>query len=245
MWGGKYIKLLSFKDLGLFLKIQKIAKYEKNAKEYQDLFDTLLCRVEISQEHDVSLYLGGLPTELEMSVRMFKPRTLVDAYYLINLQEATLEAVKRNNKLVMSNEIGRIGTGGSYGGGNKPPMLALLAPNNTFRAKPNTPANAPMRKQLTQKEYQKKREQNLCFYCDQKYTPGHKCSGQLFSLMVLADGDEERFEWEEQEDLIGVEEMPQISLNALNCAIGKLGCKLKPTCPLAVTVAGGRHLRSV
>nr|GEW94043.1 gypsy/Ty3 retroelement polyprotein [Tanacetum cinerariifolium] len=40
----------------------KNAKYEKNAKEYQNVFDTLLCRVDISQEHAVSLYLGGLPT---------------------------------------------------------------------------------------------------------------------------------------------------------------------------------------
>lgn len=54
----------------------KNAKYEKSAKEYQDLFDTLLRRVEISEENLVSMYLGGLPTELEMSVRMFKPKTL-------------------------------------------------------------------------------------------------------------------------------------------------------------------------
>ncbi|GJX32271.1 putative mitochondrial protein [Tanacetum coccineum] len=60
----------------------KNAKYDKFAKEYQDLFDTLLCRVTISQEHAISLYLGGLPAELEMSVRMFKPATLADAYSL-------------------------------------------------------------------------------------------------------------------------------------------------------------------
>nr|GEZ66984.1 putative mitochondrial protein [Tanacetum cinerariifolium] len=65
----------------------KNAKYEKTAKEYQDLFDTLLCRVTISQEHAMSLYLGGLPTELEMNVRMFKPATLADAYSLTKLQK--------------------------------------------------------------------------------------------------------------------------------------------------------------
>nr|GEU77556.1 putative reverse transcriptase domain-containing protein [Tanacetum cinerariifolium] len=37
-------------------------KYEKSAKEYQDVFDTLLCRVEIRQEHVMSLYLDGLST---------------------------------------------------------------------------------------------------------------------------------------------------------------------------------------
>ncbi|GKC80440.1 putative mitochondrial protein [Tanacetum coccineum] len=87
----------------------KNAKYEKNAKEYQDVFDTLLCRVTISQEYASSLYLGGLPTKLEMIVRMFKPATLADTYYLTNLQEAILKVVKKKNKpVVTSNLIVRI-----------------------------------------------------------------------------------------------------------------------------------------
>ncbi|GKG19391.1 hypothetical protein Tco_0376490 [Tanacetum coccineum] len=76
----------------------KNAMYDKFDKEYQDLFDTLLCRVTISQEHAISLYLGGLLTELEMSVRMFKPVTLAVAYSFTGLQEAILEAVKKKNK---------------------------------------------------------------------------------------------------------------------------------------------------
>ncbi|GJX09585.1 immune-associated nucleotide-binding protein 9 [Tanacetum coccineum] len=58
---------LVFKDLMVKLKN---AKYDKSAKEHQDLFDTLLCRVDVSEDHALSLYLGGLPTELEMSVRI-------------------------------------------------------------------------------------------------------------------------------------------------------------------------------
>ncbi|GKC84162.1 hypothetical protein Tco_1139879, partial [Tanacetum coccineum] len=45
----------------------KNVKYDKSAKEYQDTFDNLLSRVEVSEEHVISLNLGGLPTELEMS----------------------------------------------------------------------------------------------------------------------------------------------------------------------------------
>lgn len=89
----------------------KNAKYDKSAKEYQDLFDTLLCRVDISPENALSLYLGGLPTELEMAVRMFKPRTIADAYYLTNLQEATLEAIKKKNKQVSQIGVNRFNNG--------------------------------------------------------------------------------------------------------------------------------------
>nr|GEX80711.1 gypsy/Ty3 retroelement polyprotein [Tanacetum cinerariifolium] len=59
-------------------------------------------RVEISKFHAISLFMGGLPTEIEMGVRMFKPRTLTDAYCLTNLQEATLNAVKKKNRLVFN-----------------------------------------------------------------------------------------------------------------------------------------------
>ncbi|GKC79684.1 reverse transcriptase [Tanacetum coccineum] len=76
----------------------KNAKYDKSVKEYQDTFDNLLSTVEVSEDHAISLYLGGLPTELEMSVRMFRPKTLSDAYCLTILQEAAFEAVKKKSK---------------------------------------------------------------------------------------------------------------------------------------------------
>ncbi|GKA17130.1 retrotransposable element Tf2 [Tanacetum coccineum] len=216
MWDGRCIKALLSKDLDPMFAL-KNAKYERSAKEYQDVFDTLLCRVTVSQEHAITLYLGGLPTELEISVRMFKPVTLADDYSLTNLQEAILEADKKKNKPTRASNAGKFGSSGYYGSNTRPSVLPLPAPNNGFRPKPNTPVNVPARKQLTQKEYKEKRTQNLCFYCDQKYTPGHKCVGQLYSLVVLADEEEEYFEVEEGDDELNVQdEIPQILLNALN-----------------------------
>nr|GEX52312.1 hypothetical protein [Tanacetum cinerariifolium] len=51
-------------------EIRKV-KYQTNAKEYQDAFDTLLSRVDISEEHAVSFYLGGLPAEIEIGDETF------------------------------------------------------------------------------------------------------------------------------------------------------------------------------
>ncbi|GKB80701.1 hypothetical protein Tco_0947596 [Tanacetum coccineum] len=140
----------------LVSEIRKV-KYQTNAKDYQDAFDTLLSRVDISEEHAVSFYLMGLPTEIEIEVRMFIPKTLADAYSLKNLQEATLEAIKKKNKEVMTSSVGRFGRGMGYGNNSKPPLLGLPAPNTGWKPKPNTPIHAPPRKQLTQKEYQEKR----------------------------------------------------------------------------------------
>ncbi|GKC88687.1 gypsy/ty3 retroelement polyprotein [Tanacetum coccineum] len=105
------------------MALLKNAKYDKSAKEYT--FDTLLSRVEVSEEHAISLYLGGLPTELEMSVRMFRPKTLSDAYCLTTLQEATLEAVKKKSRPFTNQSNSRFGVSNASGTTNK---LALLPP---------------------------------------------------------------------------------------------------------------------
>ncbi|GJX94119.1 hypothetical protein Tco_0348705 [Tanacetum coccineum] len=49
--------------------------------------------------------------------------------------------------------------------------------------------NRPYR--LTQKELEEKRAKNQCFYCEQKYFPGHKCSGQLYYLEIVSENQEE------------------------------------------------------
>ncbi|GJV14851.1 gypsy/ty3 retroelement polyprotein, partial [Tanacetum coccineum] len=226
----------------------KNGKYDKSAKEDQDTFDNLLCRVEVSEEHVGSLYLGGMPTELEMSVRMFKRKTLTDAYCLTTLQEDTLEAVKKKSRPFVNQT------------------------NRRFRV------------HLTQKEYEEKRSKNLCFYCDKKYMPGHKCTGQLYSLVVLADNEEEEETFMDVDDtLVDItheEVQPQISLNALSGVsyfqtmrvIGlvakghklhilvdsgsthnfldvnmakRLGCKIWSTCPLRVSIVGGSEIVTV
>ncbi|GKE15868.1 putative mitochondrial protein [Tanacetum coccineum] len=160
--------------------------------------------------------------------------------------------------------------------------LALPAPQTSG----TNSAYVQPRKQLTQKEITDKRAKNLCFYCDEKFVPGHKCSGQLFSLEICADvSNSEVCELEElleepvmhnfQETMV---DTPVISLDALTgkstyktmrvkAYVGKhtvhslidsgsthtfldfrvakkLGCKLKATCPIEVSVANGQIMNS-
>ncbi|GKD11314.1 hypothetical protein Tco_1190999 [Tanacetum coccineum] len=76
----------------------KNLKYETTAREYEDAFDDLLIRIKIREDHAISLFMGGLPVEIAMGVRILKPRKLDDAYCLTNLQETTLNAVKKKNR---------------------------------------------------------------------------------------------------------------------------------------------------
>ncbi|GKE32336.1 reverse transcriptase [Tanacetum coccineum] len=94
----------------------------------------------------------------------------------------------------------------------------LALPSTSFNKSAN--AGNTSQRRLSQKEYEEKRSKNLCFYCDQKYVPGHKCSGQMFSLEVL--GEEETHDSVEEIGEQVIEEVmeepvicPHISLNAL------------------------------
>ncbi|GKB27942.1 retrotransposable element Tf2 [Tanacetum coccineum] len=76
---------------------------------------------------------------------------------------------------------------------------------------------------LTQRELEDKRAKGQCFYCDQKYAPGHKCSGQLHSIEVICEGDFDNYIDGDDEtyedcvgDMVGVTDSPQITLNALS-----------------------------
>ncbi|GJT56777.1 reverse transcriptase [Tanacetum coccineum] len=102
----------------------------------------------------------------------------------------------------------------------------------------NSVFGSRLRKMLSQKEYDEKRAKNQCFYCDQKYMPGHKCEGQMFTIEIRGK-EEEVFE-----DCLGEEGSTHNFLDLHKAK--KLGCKIRRTCPVNVyvAVAGGNKLIS-
>lgn len=78
------------------------------------------------------------------------------------------------------------------------------------RPSPSLDTTEQTPKKLSWDELKKKRSLGLCFSCDKKYTPRHRCRKPQLLLM---EGDEEEVETEEAEP---VDEEPEISLQALN-----------------------------
>ncbi|GJW60291.1 gypsy/ty3 retroelement polyprotein [Tanacetum coccineum] len=62
----------------------KKLKQTNQVQEYIDAFDRLLCRINLDEDHCISFFLAGLNSEIELAVRMFKPRTLAEVYGLCN-----------------------------------------------------------------------------------------------------------------------------------------------------------------
>ena len=104
-------------------------------------------------------YIGGLKEEIRSKVKLFRPTTLLHATSLARLQEDKLQKLRR-------------------------PLLktALLptpppksGPTNTsmLRLPPGTDF-----KRLTQSEMQARRDKGLCYNCDERFAPGHRCKKQ-------------------------------------------------------------------
>nr|GEV29659.1 gypsy/Ty3 retroelement polyprotein [Tanacetum cinerariifolium] len=110
---------------------------------------------------------------------------------------------------------------------NKDTTVTTPVPNTQVVNKYTAlPSPAP-RKQLSQKEFAKKRANNLCFYCDLKYVSGHKCSGQMYALEISPLEEDADLSLEETLNEVDNEHhedfkllmskcYPQISLNALS-----------------------------
>ncbi|KAF2305026.1 hypothetical protein GH714_001150 [Hevea brasiliensis] len=67
-------------------------------QEYLDSFDELYPKAGIREDQALSFFLSGLVDELQMPVRMFKPKTLAEAYSLTRLQEITVAAIQNKPK---------------------------------------------------------------------------------------------------------------------------------------------------
>jgi hypothetical protein len=60
-----------------------------------------------------------------------------------------------------------------------PPMKALVLAHPHLRAHPALTQTLKVQK-VSPAEMVERRKQGLCYYCDEKYSPGHKCREQKF-----------------------------------------------------------------
>ncbi|GKA69210.1 putative mitochondrial protein [Tanacetum coccineum] len=177
--------------------------------------------VELNEAYAVSLFIGGFKKEISMPIRLFKITSLTDVYAMAKMQEATNVVLKpRYNSPLLPTPKFVTNTVYANKTVNTPFKSNTVNGGNQFVSRNG--GNRPYR--LTQKELEDKRAKNQCFYCEQKYFHGHKCSGQLNSLEVVSEnheelvteGDNGTFEDCVEEEMM-MESSPQISLNALSC----------------------------
>lgn len=104
----------------------------------------------------VSTFMGGLKPGIADVIRMFKPKSLKEAISLVRMRDEQLTRQKK---------------------ATRPFNMIKLDPSPT-----KLKSTSPM-KRLTWDEKQKRQACGLCFNCDEKFTPGHRCRGPQLLLL--------------------------------------------------------------
>jgi len=166
--------------------------------EYYSEFVALANRTNIEPQDALrDCFISGLHLEIKREVKVQCPPSLMRVVSLARLYEDTLApSMKTTNVLSPYKSIAHTQT--SYPPTKPlPPKLSLpaLLPN------PNQPPQnintKPPIKRLTMAEQQLRREKGLCFWCDEKFTPNHRCPNKHFMLYQLEPPEEDEANPEE------------------------------------------------
>ncbi|KAK9672380.1 hypothetical protein RND81_12G097000 [Saponaria officinalis] len=190
-------------------------------EQYQEQFDGLLNRTDLSEKQALSCFLKGLDVDIQNIVRMHKPHTLMEAFALAKLQEATISSFIRKSKPLLDRPVAKIPFQQSFHQ-SKPLQYGGSSSNGgqRFAVNVNKKLNAA---RLSKKEVVERRAKHLCFTCNEKWSPTHKCTAQLHSIEILTVVEDdssmegsEVSEGTEQGYSVDDEIPPLISLNAIN-----------------------------
>nr|GEW84268.1 transposon Ty3-G Gag-Pol polyprotein [Tanacetum cinerariifolium] len=94
--------------------------------------------------------------------------------------------------------------------------LGILGPAPTTRLA--LPAPKPIRR-LSNNEARERREKGLCYYCDDKYTPGHKCNKPQFFMIGDAEETENENPTNDALEMQADEVQGEISFHAISGTI--------------------------
>ncbi|XP_022019619.1 uncharacterized protein LOC110919665 [Helianthus annuus] len=180
--------------------------------DYCNAFDNLMTKVVLSKEYTASLFVGGLKPEIRCLVKVFRPRTLREAYAMAKQQDnvhTTLFGTKKVGSSLSSHSAN---------------TSSFTPRNSTVSATLPTPPNKSLKtvRRLSTKEADEKRARGECFFCPEKYSATHKCKNrQLFVIEILDDDNCEGDE--EQVEIVDVERQqlesvirPHISIHAIS-----------------------------
>ncbi|XP_038678483.1 uncharacterized protein LOC119979936 [Tripterygium wilfordii] len=172
-------------------------RQEHTVEVYKEKFEEIILKIQdLSERHKLSCFIGGLKEEIRLSVQMLKPQSSNEAYELARMQQEIL-AVRKSNK---SNAPGATPAKLDPGGGQQDKTES--SPGGNMRRSGGNNINSLPVQKITPQQMKEKREKGLCFHCDQKWVPGHKCSSpKLFFIEMEEPTNRESIEV--QEDVVG------------------------------------------
>ena len=153
-------------------------KQTTSVTAYQESFEKLSHKVDhLPEKFLVGNFISGLKDEIRLDVRVKQPKNLSEAISVSHLIEErnqlqskqvtpfqTIPAFTTQSRPQPNSTVGVLGP---------PPQQAYQGAGNL---------QGPVRR-ITGQEARERREKGLCFYCDERFVPGHRCSRpQLFMI---------------------------------------------------------------
>lgn len=152
--------------------------------EYKREFEELLTQVPgLSPRYITNLFISGLKPEIQGQVLIHQPKELHLAFSMARMFEDQLQTASRLPQITQKNTLWT---------NPKPPWPTpqrnFALPQNSV---PPQATKSTQIKRLTPIELQRRRDSGLCYNCDEKYTPGHKCKGRGMLCYFQGQDDEE------------------------------------------------------
>ena len=152
--------------------------------EYQSPFEKLLAKAgPLTQTRHVSCFISGLRESIRIDVQANRPTTLTSGIGLARLYEA--------RDLTHGKSTLKSG-----------PQSASSATTNS---------STTLVKRMTSEELNERKRKGLCFKCNDKFGPGHRCK-KLFMIQAYFEGSDDDIDMEIEDT---TEENPAISLHAI------------------------------
>nr|GMC75336.1 Transposon Ty3-G Gag-Pol polyprotein [Ipomoea batatas] len=155
--------------------------------EFQARFEKLMNRVtSVSKNQLVSYIIGGLKPNLKRELLMARPDTVAATFKLAKAHETRHAEIIAETRMANRGNP-RLQT--PLGEHRWQPRITSIPQAPSSTAPPQNITPALLIKKYTAAEIRERRDKGLCFHCDQKYSPGHRCRGR-FLLLVGTDDDD-------------------------------------------------------
>lgn len=130
-------------------------------------------------------YLGGLKEELAWDVRLFNPRSVLEATRLAKIKEMSLKSFSKMGIISFEPRKGLGVVVRSHT--NQQDQKGILGkPGYRFQTK------------MTPAEFDEHRAKNLCYFCHDKFTPGHTCPQRQKMHVFFMEIEEQGIALEEE-----------------------------------------------
>ncbi|XP_012827980.1 PREDICTED: uncharacterized protein LOC105949233 [Erythranthe guttata] len=191
-------------------------RQETTVEEYRLKFEHLKAFVSkkhrtFNETYYLECFVEGLKDSIKNVVKMMRPMTLSQAIQQAKLQEGNADHISEEIKHTVKSAT---------------TQLKLYKPTAQITRAQQAERGGMNHKKLTRPELEERRKRGLCYNCDERYIPGHRCK-KLFHIECIPSSDDEATAEEVEELTEGVaEECMQISFNAITGQITQTTLKV-------------------